>query len=263
MGAVGGATPGRTGSDAHRVGVIGAGFIGEVHARALRRAGARLVGVAASSPDTTDEAVARLGAERGFAPEELATSPDVDVVHICTPNHLHAPLALAALEAGKHVVCEKPLATDPATAAGPGGRRRPGGHRRHGAVRLPLLPDGPRGAGPGRQRSPRRAPGPRELPAGLAVDRPGRQLARRRRAVRPVPGLRRHRLALVRPRRVRHRRPPRVGVRGARDGGARARARRRPRPRLRDRGRRRDARARGGRSPPRTWPWCCSAPSPG
>ena len=114
---MGGTTPGRTGSDAHRVGVIGAGFIGEVHARALRRAGARLVGVAASSPDSTDDAVVRLGAERGFGPEELATSPDVDVVHICTPNHLHGPLARAALEAGKHVVCEKPLATDTGAAA--------------------------------------------------------------------------------------------------------------------------------------------------
>jgi predicted dehydrogenase len=116
-GGVGGTTPGRTGSDAHRVGVIGAGFIGEVHARALRRAGAHLVGVAASSPDTTREAVARLGAARGFVAEDLATSPEVDVVHICTPNHLHAPLAQAALEAGKHVVCEKPLATDPPAVA--------------------------------------------------------------------------------------------------------------------------------------------------
>jgi predicted dehydrogenase len=113
---VGGATPRPTGSAARRVGVIGTGFIGEVHARALRRAGTRLVGVAASSPATTDEAVARLGAERGFGPEELATSPDVDVVHICAPNHVHGPLAQAALAAGKHVVCEKPLATDPSAA---------------------------------------------------------------------------------------------------------------------------------------------------
>jgi predicted dehydrogenase len=108
---------GSFGSDAHRVGVIGAGFIGEVHARALLRSGARLVGVAASSPETTEEAVGRFGAERGFVPEELATSPEVDVVHICTPNHLHEPLARAALEAGKHVVCEKPLAIDSESAA--------------------------------------------------------------------------------------------------------------------------------------------------
>ena len=176
---MGGTTPGRTGSDAHRVGVIGAGFIGEVHARALRRAGARLVGVAASSPDTTDEAVARLGAERGFAAEELATSPDVDVVHICTPNHLHGPLALAALDGGQARGVREAARDDP-TAAADSWPPPTGGRRRHGAVRLPLLPDGPRGAGPGR------ANGPlavrlvaRQLPAGLAVDRPGRQLARR------------------------------------------------------------------------------------
>ena len=76
------------------VGVVGAGFIGAVHARAARRAGARLVGVAASTPASTEEAAARLGAERAFADgETLVASPDVDVVHICTPNHLHAPLA--------------------------------------------------------------------------------------------------------------------------------------------------------------------------
>ena len=100
-----------------RIGVAGTGFIGEVHARAARRAGARLVGVAASTPASAEDAAARLGAERAFAEAEaLVTSPDVDVVHICTPNHLHAPLATAALAAGKHVVCEKPLAVDGAEA---------------------------------------------------------------------------------------------------------------------------------------------------
>ena len=100
-----------------RVGIAGAGFIGAVHARSARLAGARIVGVSASSPSRSEEAARALGAERAFATsEELVESPDVDVVHICTPNHLHLPLAEAALAAGKHVVCEKPLATDLAGA---------------------------------------------------------------------------------------------------------------------------------------------------
>jgi predicted dehydrogenase len=100
-----------------RVAVAGTGFIGEIHARAARQAGAHLVGVAASTPDHARAAAARLGEVRAFAgAEELAAAPDVDVVHICTPNHLHAPLAETALAAGKHVVCEKPLATSAADA---------------------------------------------------------------------------------------------------------------------------------------------------
>ncbi len=100
-----------------RAAIVGTGFIGEVHARAVRRAGARLVGVAASTPERGRAAARRLGAEDAFDQAEvLATSPDVDVVHVCTPNHLHADLAAAALAAGKHVVCEKPLAVDAATA---------------------------------------------------------------------------------------------------------------------------------------------------
>jgi len=71
------------------------------------------VGVAASSLESARRAAAALGAEQAFASaEELVAAPDVDVVHICTPNHLHVPLALAALAAGKHVVCEKPIAMD-------------------------------------------------------------------------------------------------------------------------------------------------------
>jgi len=96
-----------------RVAIAGAGFIGAVHARSARLAGGRLVGVAASSPARAERAAASLGAERAFdSAEELVTSDDVDVVHICTPNHLHRPLTEAALAAGKHVICEKPLALD-------------------------------------------------------------------------------------------------------------------------------------------------------
>ena len=100
-----------------RVGIIGAGFIGAVHAHAARRAGARVVGVSSSTPASTKDAVDRLGAEQGFLDAAtLARSPEIDVVHICTPNHLHVPLSAAALDAGKHVVCEKPLAMNDAEA---------------------------------------------------------------------------------------------------------------------------------------------------
>jgi predicted dehydrogenase len=101
-----------------RAAIAGTGFIGRVHARSARLAGAELVGVSASSPERAAAAAAELGAGRGFASsDELVSAPDVDVVHICTPNHLHVPLAEAALRAGKHVICEKPIATGTAEAA--------------------------------------------------------------------------------------------------------------------------------------------------
>jgi predicted dehydrogenase len=100
------------------VAIIGTGFIGEVHARAVRLAGGRLVAVGASTPDRSREAVRRLGAQRTIdSPEELANSNDIDVAHICTPNALHASYADAALRSGKHVVCEKPLSTSADQAA--------------------------------------------------------------------------------------------------------------------------------------------------
>jgi len=101
-----------------RVGVVGAGFIGAVHARSARLAGARLVAVAASSPASARAAARRLGAERACdSGEQLVAADDLDVVHVCSPNHLHLPLARAALASGKHVVCEKPLALDDEGAA--------------------------------------------------------------------------------------------------------------------------------------------------
>ncbi len=104
--------------EAPRAGIVGAGFIGRVHARSARLAGATIAGAAASSPDRSDGAREEIGAERGYATaEDLIAAEDIDVVHICTPNHLHLPLARAALEAGKHVVCEKPVALDAAGAS--------------------------------------------------------------------------------------------------------------------------------------------------
>ena len=96
-----------------RVAIAGTGFIGAVHAHAVRAAGGRVAAVLASSPEHSEAAARRLGAERAASGvEELVTAEDVDVVHVCTPNHLHDDIADAALVAGKHVVCEKPLAVD-------------------------------------------------------------------------------------------------------------------------------------------------------
>lgn len=95
-----------------RSGIVGLGFIGQVHARAVRAAGGTLTSVASASPDGIDIAAERLGASWGApSADELIASPDVDVVHVCTPNQFHAGIARRALEAGKHVICEKPLAT--------------------------------------------------------------------------------------------------------------------------------------------------------
>jgi predicted dehydrogenase len=100
-----------------RAAIAGTGFIGKVHARSVRLAGAELAGVAASSSESAQAAAAELEADRAFdSAEEMVREPGIDVVHICTPNHLHLPLAEAALAAGKHVICEKPLALDAAGA---------------------------------------------------------------------------------------------------------------------------------------------------
>jgi predicted dehydrogenase len=95
-----------------RSGIIGAGFIGEVHAHAVRAAGGVVAATVGRTPETTERAVAALGAERGVGSVAgLAAADDVDVVHICTPNSTHAEMADTVIAAGKPVVCEKPLAT--------------------------------------------------------------------------------------------------------------------------------------------------------
>lgn len=94
------------------VAIVGTGMIGAVHRRAAVLAGAVVRGVAASSPERAQDVARSWGAGRGYAGiEEVIADPQVQVVHVCTPNHLHRAMAQAALEAGKHVVCEKPLAT--------------------------------------------------------------------------------------------------------------------------------------------------------
>lgn len=100
------------------IAVVGGGFAGRVHALALRQAGARLVGVLGSNPERSASAAAAFGAEQAFPDLSALLEDDgVDVVHVCTPNGTHREIVEAAFTAGKHVICEKPLATSPSDAA--------------------------------------------------------------------------------------------------------------------------------------------------
>lgn len=92
--------------------VFGAGFMGRVHIEGIRRLGNVEVSAVASSSDARAR---KFGDEMGITRatgdyRTLLSDAEIDAVHICTPNALHFPMAKAALEAGKHVLCEKPLA---------------------------------------------------------------------------------------------------------------------------------------------------------
>ena len=93
-----------------RAGVIGTGFIGPVHVEALRRLGVQVQALC-DVPERVQAAAKQLGIPLAFGDyRELVASPQVDVVHIAAPNRFHCEMALATLRAGKHCVCEKPLA---------------------------------------------------------------------------------------------------------------------------------------------------------
>ncbi len=99
------------------VGIIGGGFMAAVHSRAARASRARLVGVVGSRPGRGDQIAEELGIERGYdSIGDLIADDRINVVHVTSPNVLHAEQALAIIGAGKHVVCEKPLATTVADA---------------------------------------------------------------------------------------------------------------------------------------------------
>ncbi|WP_319562891.1 Gfo/Idh/MocA family oxidoreductase [Marispirochaeta sp.] len=96
-----------------RVAVIGTGFIGPVHAEAVRRNPdlAELTAIAGSSEETAAETASKLNVPFFSGDyKKVISREDVDLVHICTPNHLHFPMVKDCLNSGKHVLCEKPLA---------------------------------------------------------------------------------------------------------------------------------------------------------
>ena len=94
--------------------VAGPGYIGPVHVDALRRNGVDVVGLVGSGSDAGLARAEALGVTAFASLTDALAAGPVDCVHIATPNYLHAPLAREAIEAGKHVVCEKPLAMDAA-----------------------------------------------------------------------------------------------------------------------------------------------------
>jgi predicted dehydrogenase len=100
-------------------GIVGFGFIGKVHAYGYQNiplfydpapARVRLVGVCTSRPETAAKAAEQGSFEFGTTRfEDLLEREDIQLINICTPNHLHREQVIAALEAGKHVYCDKPL----------------------------------------------------------------------------------------------------------------------------------------------------------
>jgi len=93
--------------------IVGLGFVGRAHLEALRRLGISVQGALGSSPERGKAARDSLGLPRAYESlEELAGDASVHVAHLCTPNHLHFQEASQLLRAGKHVLCEKPLALD-------------------------------------------------------------------------------------------------------------------------------------------------------
>jgi predicted dehydrogenase len=95
-----------------KVAVVGTGFIGPAHIEALRRLpNIEVTALCEANMDLATDKAKALGIERPCLFEDMLKMDDIHAVHVCTPNFLHYSQSKAALLAGKHVICEKPLAT--------------------------------------------------------------------------------------------------------------------------------------------------------
>ena len=100
------------------VAITGTGFMGPAHTEALRRLGVRVEGVLGSSPAKSAQFAVQQGIPKGYSSfEEILADPKVQAIHITTPNRWHYATVKAALLAGKHVLCEKPLTMTAAESA--------------------------------------------------------------------------------------------------------------------------------------------------
>lgn len=100
-----------------RVGLIGCGGISGAHIPVLTAMeNVEIAAVADIRPERAQAAAEKTGARIEPTWESLVSAPDIDVVHVLTPHYLHAPMAIAALQAGKHVLTEKPMASTLADA---------------------------------------------------------------------------------------------------------------------------------------------------
>lgn len=95
-----------------KVAVVGTGFIGPAHIEALRRnPNIEVAALCEVNEELAKAKASQLGIEKAMVFEDMLKDSSIQAVHICTPNFLHYAQSKAVLEAGKHVVCEKPLAT--------------------------------------------------------------------------------------------------------------------------------------------------------
>jgi predicted dehydrogenase len=101
-----------------RVGVIGTGYIGPIHIEALKRiGGVKVRGVTDANRSLAEQTAEKYNVEKVYSDyREMLDDPSIDVVHTCSPNKLHFTMNKEAIEKGKHVLSEKPLAMTVAEA---------------------------------------------------------------------------------------------------------------------------------------------------